>query len=130
MRYYFKRIKAEKQLLLTWLFLNYTKKTDDYYQQKDTIFMDFNLKCFATYEADFQTFAETVTPWESTQKPVLSTMPLFLCLYGENGLSPEEEFQALETIKAIFQQAPEKVRKLEIEAPNHYWQETILFVTP
>jgi hypothetical protein len=91
--------------------------------------MDFNLDCFATYEADFQAFAEEVEAWEEPAKPVLTAMPLFLCLYGENGLTPEQEFETLETIKTIFQQTPEKVKKLDIEATNHYWQETILFVT-
>jgi hypothetical protein len=92
--------------------------------------MDFNLDCFTTYEATFQALADVVDPWEAPTKPVLSAMPLFLCLYGENGLTPEEEFETLARIQATFEQTPEKVKKLEIEASHQYWQETILFITP
>jgi hypothetical protein len=92
--------------------------------------MDFNLECFPTYEAAFHVLAEAVTPWEELVKPVLATMPLFLCLYGDNGLPPEAEFETLEALKLQQEQTPEKVFKLVIEAPNHYWEEIILFVVP
>ncbi|MCX5920874.1 MAG: hypothetical protein NTW61_06100 [Candidatus Melainabacteria bacterium] len=92
--------------------------------------MDFNLACFSDYEASFLALAEAVEPWEGSAKPVLSAMPLFLCLYGENGLTPEAEFEALEVLQSVYEQTPERVMKLEIEASNHYWQETILFLLP
>jgi hypothetical protein len=92
--------------------------------------MDFNLDCFTTYETDFQAFAEELEAWEQPAKPVLSNMAVFLCLYGENGLTPEEEFETLAHIKAVYAQTPEKVMKLQVEVTNHYWEETILFILP
>jgi hypothetical protein len=92
--------------------------------------MDFNLPCFTEYESAFQSLAESVTAWEGTSKPVLTAMKTFLCLYGDNGMTPEAEFDLLAEIETTFQQTPEKVAKLEIDVATHYWQETILFILP
>lgn len=92
--------------------------------------MDFNLPCFAEYESAFQALAEAVNTWEAESKPVLTAMNSFLCLYGDNGMTPDAEFELLAEIETTFKQTPEKVFKLEIDVATHYWQETILFVLP
>ena len=46
-----------------------------------------------------------------------------LCLYGENGFSPEEELQELE---AMAQCPPDQLKKVEVD--TGYWHEVVLFV--
>lgn len=86
--------------------------------------MDVEHPRFDEYETQFQALAENAENWEAEQKPELNGAQLFLCLYGENGLEPEEEFAALERLNALQQEST--LHKLEIEAD--YYQDTILFV--
>jgi hypothetical protein len=85
--------------------------------------MDVTSSQFEQYEAEFNLVAERAKDWEAPSRPVLDDCPMYLCLYGENGLSPEEEFSFLHTFKMM---EAETYYKLEIEAD--YYQDTILFV--
>jgi hypothetical protein len=54
--------------------------------------------------------------------PNISGSRHFLCLYGDNGLTPEEEFSELEKMS----QLQKDLKKVEID--TSYWQDTVLFV--
>jgi hypothetical protein len=84
--------------------------------------MDVEHPSFAEYEARFMALAAPVDEWQGP-KPALDTMTLFLCLYGENGLSPEEEFDCLDTLAS---NPPERLKKLVVDCD--YWQEQILIL--
>jgi hypothetical protein len=86
--------------------------------------MDVNSPQFDQYETAFKAVAEQAIEWDVPARPVLDSCPMYLCLYGENGLTPEEEFLFLERFKAM---EPESFYRLEVEAD--YYQDTILFVT-
>jgi hypothetical protein len=78
------------------------------------------------YEARFRQLAETAkeVPKGSVS---LDGMRYYLCLYGENGLAPQQEFEMLEAITAARQHGdgPPLCR---IEVDTAYWQDTVLFV--
>jgi hypothetical protein len=84
--------------------------------------MDCEAPEFEGYEARFRALAETVEAHEGL-KPVLTSVRLYLCLYGENGLRPPEELAMLAELEAT---PKAQLRKLEIEAD--YWQELVLFI--
>lgn len=84
--------------------------------------MDVNHPQWEDYEARFRQLAAFATQVK-TPKPTLDQCRYFLCLYGENGLPPEEEFELLNQMQAA---GPENLRRLEVDAD--YWQDTVLFL--
>lgn len=82
--------------------------------------MDIESARWDEWEARFMALAaqaETVPAGSS-----LKNAAHYLCLYGENGLTPEEEFAELEALG----QWSDRLKKVEIE--TGYWQDTVLFV--
>lgn len=55
--------------------------------------------------------------------PPLDRCQYYLCLYGENGLKPAEEFEFLEKMDAFAGQGLSKV-----EVTTSYWEDVVLFV--
>jgi hypothetical protein len=85
-------------------------------------FMDVNHALFDAYEQRFNALAEKVDTSDEP-RPALDSVRLYLCLYGENGFSPEEELRLLAELEA---QPVEALRKVEVSAD--YWQEVILYL--
>jgi hypothetical protein len=85
--------------------------------------MDVNAPRWDEYEAAFTAVANEATPWTEPTKPDLVALPLYLCLYGNNGMSVEEEFATLATLQTALDAG--NLYCLEIEAD--YWYERILF---
>lgn len=85
--------------------------------------MDVNAPEFERYEAEFLAVSERAKEWESPVRPVLDDCPMYLCLYGENGMAPEDEFAFLTKFSAM---AAESYYKLEVS--TDYYQDVILFV--
>ncbi len=56
-------------------------------------------------------------------EPPLDACRYYLCLYGENGLSPEEEFAFLEKMDA---EVGKTLKKVVVQ--TSYWEDTVLFV--
>ncbi|MDX2084402.1 MAG: hypothetical protein SFZ03_03320 [Candidatus Melainabacteria bacterium] len=85
-----------------------------------------NVECpqFEQYMARFQALAEAACPWPEKQRPSLGSVQRYLCLFGENGLSMEEEFSILEELATALTR--NALYKLEVD--TDYWQDTILFV--
>lgn len=83
--------------------------------------MDIENPRWEEYENRFRALAETVEIQKGPQ-PELASAEVMLFLYGENGLSPEEEFSLLE--------------KLEKQAENlkgtamltAYWEDIVLYL--
>jgi hypothetical protein len=88
--------------------------------------MDVNHERFNDYESQFMALAEEADNWESDEKPALDSMAMYLCLYGENGFSVEEEFEMLEALKHHAQNPESPLLRIDIEAD--YYQDVILFV--
>jgi hypothetical protein len=85
--------------------------------------MDVNAPEFSDYEVAFMAVADDATHWEAEEKPVLDSCRMYLCLYGENGLSVSDELALLEQLK----HAPASERfRLDVEAD--YYQDVILFL--
>lgn len=55
--------------------------------------------------------------------PPLDECQYYLCLYGENGLTAEDEFQFLEKMDAFVGEGLSKV-----EVRTSYWEDVVLFV--
>ena len=87
--------------------------------------MDVNHKRFDEYENAFNALAETATPWEG-DKPALDSMAVYLCLYGDNGLTVDDEFALLDTLKNRRVENTDALWRIDIEAD--YYQDIILFV--
>lgn len=85
--------------------------------------MDVNAPEFEAHEAAFLAIAEEAIEWESEDKPALDSCPLYLCLYGENGLDAREEIALLERLKTEAPDTP--LYRLDVEAD--YYQDVILF---
>jgi len=83
--------------------------------------MDVNHPRWDEYETAFNAVADTATLWVEELKPDLTAVPLYLCLYGDNGLSEDEEFDVLSRLSTHTD-----VYCLEVEAD--YWYERIMFV--
>ena len=88
--------------------------------------MDVNHERFTDYESQFMALAEEATFWEADEKPALDRMAMYLCLYGENGFSVEEEFEMLEALKRHAHHPDSPLLRIDIEAD--YYQDLILFV--
>lgn len=83
--------------------------------------MDVNHPQWEAYQNAFEALAEQVPLWPQPTVPDLTRAEHYLCLYGENGLEPDEEFALLETLR----QNQPRLFKREVE--TSYWLETILF---
>jgi hypothetical protein len=83
--------------------------------------MDVNAPEWEAYEAQFRLLAEKAEH-VAIAKPALDKCRYYLCLYGENGLSAEEEFAFLERMTSEV----ENLKRLEVEAD--YWEEIVLFL--
>lgn len=84
--------------------------------------MDVEHPRFEEYDQRFRALAERAE-LVKVAKPALDSCRYYLCLYGENGMSPEEEFELLSTMEA---HAEEGLKRLEVEID--YYQDTILFI--
>jgi hypothetical protein len=86
--------------------------------------MDVNAPQWDAYIQQFETVAQRAQPWigkDKSSRPNLADAQLYLCLYGENGLTPDEEFAMLDTLA----QANPLYR---VDVETAYWLETVLFV--
>ena len=72
------------------------------------------------WEEAFMALAENAEKTSVT--PAIKGSEHFLCLVGENGMTPEEEFRELE----LMREKKDRLKKVEIEQP--FWQDTILFI--
>jgi hypothetical protein len=89
--------------------------------------MDVQDPRFETYERRFMALAEEALVWEGA-KPALD-QSLYLCLYGDNGLSPDDEFELLERLNTAHlstEASTHRLWRLDIEAD--YYQDVILFL--
>ena len=84
--------------------------------------MDVNDPQFAEYQAAFEKVAELAEPMEGAQ-PTIAGARYFLCLYGENGITPEEEFQTLKTLDDFMGNGLKKVTM-----QTGYWEDIVLYV--
>ena len=82
--------------------------------------MDIESANWDAWEAQFRALAETVV--QTTAITGINGAQQFLCLYGNNSLSEEEEFEALAVM------AKHKERLLRKEVDTQYWQDTVLFL--
>jgi len=73
------------------------------------------------YETKFRDLAERV-PLQKGPQPELASAKLFLCLYGDNAMSPEQEFDALNRLE----KAADSVRGAEILTA--YWEDILLYL--
>ncbi len=82
--------------------------------------MDIEAPQWDTWEARFTELAERALKVPLTGD--IKGAQHYLCLYGENGLSPEEELAELDAMA----KASQNLQKVEVD--TSYWQDTILFV--
>ncbi|MBY0450330.1 MAG: hypothetical protein K2X01_06880 [Cyanobacteria bacterium] len=75
-----------------------------------------------TFYTRFQSLIEHATRVDKA--PPLDRCRLYLCLYGENGLSPEEEFSFLD----LLAQAGKDGLLKRVEIETSYWQDVVLFI--
>jgi len=73
------------------------------------------------YERQFRELAEDVELQKGPQ-PELASSELFLCLYGDNALNPEQEFEALEQLR----QVKDKLKGAEMQTA--YWEDIVLYL--
>ena len=73
------------------------------------------------YEARFRQLAEHVELQKGPQ-PEVASAELHLCLYGDNAMSPEQEFDALNR----FEKSMEQVKGTEILTA--YWEDVVLYL--
>jgi hypothetical protein len=73
------------------------------------------------YETRFRALAEQLSMHKGPD-PNLPKAKIHLCLYGENGLTPEQEFALLDRLE---QQAAQ-IRGVEIQ--TSYWEDLVLFL--
>ncbi|MEB3206748.1 MAG: hypothetical protein VKK59_05310 [Vampirovibrionales bacterium] len=87
--------------------------------------MDVHDPQWSLYEERFLALA-AMADLTSGAKPAVGSTRLYLCLYGENGLTPCQEFATLQELAQVAAESPQKLRKIEVE--TSYWQEIILYV--
>jgi hypothetical protein len=73
------------------------------------------------YETRFRDLAEQVALQKGPQ-PELASAELHLCLYGENAMTPEQEFETLDR----FQQSVDQLKGTEIS--TSYWEDVVLYL--
>jgi hypothetical protein len=83
--------------------------------------MDIENPRWEEYESRFRTLADTVQLQKGPQ-PELASAKLYLCLYGDNALTPEQEFEALSKLEA---QAA-SLRGTEMQTA--YWEDIFLYL--
>ena len=83
--------------------------------------MDVNDPRFPEYKEKFEELAYLADQVEKPEPP-LDQCRYYLCLYGENGLKPEEEFDFLDKMEDHIGD----LKKVVVE--TGYWIDTILFV--
>ena len=83
--------------------------------------MDIEDPRWEEYETRFRALAERVSLQKGPQ-PELASAELFLCLYGDNAMSPEQEFEALNELEKVA----ESVRGAEIL--TSYWEDIVLYL--
>ena len=86
--------------------------------------MDTDHPLWPQYEARFNELAFLAEPVDEISIP-LDACDAYLCLYGENGLSPEEELALLDTMDGP---AAARLKKRTIQTT--YWEDTVLFLPP
>ena len=76
------------------------------------------------YERRFRALVERV-PLHKGPKAELASAHLLLCLYGDNGLSPDTEMDVL----AQLEQATDRGERMEcVEMTTAYWEDLVLFL--
>lgn len=85
--------------------------------------MDINDPRFEEYQTRFEALAEQVEDGKSGPQPEIGSAKYFLCLYGENGLPPEEEFELLQTLKEHLEDG---LQKTTIQTSQ--WEDIILYL--
>jgi len=84
--------------------------------------MDVNDPKFAEYQARFETLAGMAEKVPGPA-PAIASARYFLCLYGDNGLPPDEEFAMLATLDNFVGNGLKRV-----DMSTGYWEDVILFV--
>lgn len=74
------------------------------------------------YHRQFMELADLADSVEPPAPP-LDECQYYLCLYGENGMSAEDEFQFLANMDAFV---GDNLKKVEIQ--TSYWEDIVLFV--
>ena len=82
--------------------------------------MDTESEQWPEWESRFTALADAVQATEN--RALLAEAESLLCFYGENGLTPEEEFAEL--TRLVSEQA--SLRKILVE--TSYWQDIVLFI--
>lgn len=77
---------------------------------------------FAEFQQKFEELANNIDGQKGPQ-PEISSAHLFLCLYGDNAMSVEEEFTALAELASHRDKG---LQKTTIQTA--YWEEIILYV--
>jgi hypothetical protein len=77
--------------------------------------------CWDDYETRFRALAERVDMQKGPQ-PELASAQLFLCLYGDNGLAPEQEFDALSRLEQVADRLKGTV------ILTAYWEDLVLYL--
>jgi len=73
------------------------------------------------YEARFRALAEQI-PLQKGPQPEVASAHLFLCLYGDNAMTPEQEFEALSGLER-------DVKHLKgAEILTAYWEDLLLYI--
>jgi len=84
--------------------------------------MDVNDPRFEAYQSRFEEIAQRVEGLKGPQ-PDISAARIRLCLYGENLMSPQEEFETLEMLCAKVESG---LKKATIQ--TGYWEDVILYL--
>ncbi len=82
--------------------------------------MDIESSQWDEWEAQFRELAKDVPQVSYTG--AIKGAKHYLCLYGENGLNEEEEFEEL----ALMRQQKTDLKRVEVDTA--YWQDTVLFI--
>lgn len=84
--------------------------------------MDVNDPRFAEYQEKFDTVADLAERMEGPQ-PEVGSARLMLCLYGDNGLPPDDEFALLDELEDYVGRG---LRRVDVNTA--YWQDVVLYV--
>jgi hypothetical protein len=84
--------------------------------------MDIESPRWEEYEQRFCALAERAERVEKAE-PSLDRCRYFLCLYGENGMAPEEEFTFLDKME---RESDGQLKRIDVDTA--YWQDTVLFL--
>jgi hypothetical protein len=87
--------------------------------------MDVNDPQWEAYEAAIQALIPQ-SELVKRAEPALDTCRYYLCLYGENGLTPEVEFAILSQMTDALRNGTGRLKRLEVE--TSIWQDVLLFM--